>query len=300
MCPLLLAHKLRQKECLQVLIHEGKADTSVLNDNSILARLGWENDNEREELKSDTQYFNAGPGTHILPQIRFPNILQKPNEVLDTKFRSFGENQSEMLDSVIEFSKYPERLKRKRKHKKKKKTTTVHINVTSEQYSDQSRTDCMSPDMDLIAPSGSKYSRLQKLTTHITYTTSPLPAVQASSPLPIRHLENNDKKFHSLEPPLYKSGLFSRSDSRISVLKAKPANTFTQPNVGSTRDMRMTRDNPTDIHVPSSFAVDSAHEANSPPLNKFAPLPPIFVNSRSAHAKKKELNLNLPTLHHQE
>ena len=53
---------------------------------------------------------------------------------------------------------------------------------------------------------------------------------------------------------------------------------------------------PTDI--PTSFAVDTAHEAKSPPLNKFTPLPPIFVNSRSAQVKKKELNL--PNLHHQE
>ena len=294
-CPLMLAHKLRQKECLQVLIHEGKADTSVLNDNSILARLGWENDNKREDLKKDTQCFDTGPDTNILPKIRFPNITQKPNELPDTKFGSFGENQSEMLDSVIEFRKHQERLKRKRKHKKKKKTTTVHINMTSEQYSDQNQTDCMSPNMDLIA-SGSKYSRPQKLTTHVTYTTSPLPAVHSSNPLPIRHLENDDKRFHRLEPPLYKCGLLSRSESRISVLKAKPVNTFTQPNFGSTREMRMTRDKPTDI--PTSFAVDTAHEAKSPPLNKFTPLPPIFVNSRSAQVKKKELNL--PNLHHQE
>ena len=160
----MLAHKLRQKECLQVLIHEGKADTGVLNDNSILARLGWENDNKREDLKRETQCFDTGPDTNILPKIRFPNITQKPNELPDTKFGSFGENQSEMLDSVMEFSKHQEQLKRKRKHKKKKKTTNVHINMTSEQYSDQNQTDCMSPNMDLIA-SGSKYPRPQKLTT---------------------------------------------------------------------------------------------------------------------------------------
>ena len=293
-CPLMLAHKLRQKECLQVLIHEGKADTSVLNDNSILARLGWENDNKREDLKKDTQCFDTDPGTNILPKIRFPNITQKRNEPLDTTFGSFCENQSEMLDSVMVFSKHQERLKRKRKHKKKKKTTNVHINMTSEKYSDQNRIDCMSPNMDVIA-SGSKYSSPQNLTTHVT---SPLPAVHSSSPLPIRHLENDDKRFHRLEPPLYKCGLLSRSESRISVLKAKPVNTFTQPTFGSTREIRMTKDKPTDIDLPTSFAVDTAHEAKSPLLNKFTPLPPIFVNSRNSHMKKKEFNL--PTLHHQE
>ena len=271
MCPLMLAYKLRQKECLQVLINEGKADTSVLNDKSILAHLDEDNDNKMKELKSDTSQ-----ATHALPKVRFPNIAQKPYGFLNTKFGSFGEShsESEMLDSVTDFSKYQKRMNRKRKHKKKKKTTTVHINATSEQYSDR-----MSPDR---TASESKYPRPQKLTP-----TSPLLAVQSSSPLPIRHLENDDKRFHRLEPPLYKSGLLTRSESRISVLKAKPANTFTEPNFGSTREIHMT------TNIPTSF---TAEEANSPVLNKFTPLPPIFVNSRSTHMKKKELNL--PSIHH--
>ena len=288
MCPLMLAHKLRQKECLQVLINEGKADTSILNDKSILARLNGDNNNKR-----DTQCIDSGPDTHILPKILFPSIVQKPNELLNTKFGSFDESQSEMLDSVIHSSKYQERLNRKRKHKKKKKTTSVHINVTSEQYSDQDRIDCTGPT--IIAP-GSKYPRPQRSTTHVTCTTGPLPVVQSYSPFPIRHLENDEKRFQHLEPPLYKSGLLSRSESRISVLKAKPGNTFNQPNFGSTREMRMPRDKPTDI--PTLFAVNTVDESNSAPLNKFTPLPPIFVNSRSAHMRKKELNLS--TLHHQE
>ena len=279
----MLAHKLRQKECLQVLINEGKADTSVLNDKSILLLMGEDDDNKMEELK---QSINTGSAAHVLPKIRFPNIAQKPNELLNTKFVCFGESESEseMLDSVTDFSKYQKRMNRKRKHKKKKKTTTVHINATSQQYPDR-----MSPDR--IA-SESKYPRPQKLATHFTHSTSPLLAVQSSSPLPIRHLENDDKMFHRLEPPLYKSGMLTRSDSRISVLKAKPANIFTQPNFGSTRDIRMRTDKPTDIST--SFDVDTADEANSPSLNKFTPLPPIFVNSRSEHMEKE---LNLPTLH---
>ena len=239
-----------------------------------------------EQNNSTVNDHHCARETKKLPDIRLPNIApQKSNELSG----DFGKTDSDVLDRALDFLRFQERLNRKRKHSKKKKTT-VHINVASEQYPNQNHYEHLKPN---IIASGTQYFRPpERVTTHVTYTTSPLGHVTAQppSPLPIRHLENDGHKFHRLVPPLYKSKLLSRSDSRISVLKDKSESVL--PNFGSTRDIRIARDKPVDI--PKPFAVNSKEE-NASPLNKFAPLPPIFGNPFSSDKKLKQ-----PTLHPQE
>ena len=279
LCPLMLAYKLRQKNCLQVLINEGRADTSILKkkDKSALKYIN-DDDTTTSQRNLNMQVMKPQCGTNNAPMLRFPSLVSNPSEYITSKI---GQSESEMLDSVISFSKNHERLNRKPKHRKKKKnTTTVHINAT-EQLVEHEKIDYLKPN---LMASGTKYARTpEKLNTHIAHF---------SSPLPIRHIENDDTKFHRLDPHLYKPNLSTLSDSRISVPKDNFENGLTPVSFGSTRDICMTNEKTNDFTT-----VFSLNNNESSSLNKFAPLPPIFVNSSSPRQGKKR---TLQTLHPQE
>ena len=253
-CALILAYKLRQKQCLQVLINEGQADASVIKDKSIVRFINEDDFTSTVQNNSDTRAMNPQYNTSTSSTLHFPSLVTKPSVFPNAAVNTLNQNQSKLL----------ERGSRKSRHKTKKKLTTTDVNQhLAQHYEDH----YMQP---MAAASSLKFTSVPKDV-----------ATDIADGRAIRRLETNGTML-GLDRHSNRKNLLSVSDSRIFTPNYKAANILA-PKHGNTKEILETIDNHTitdkSEDTSTRFAINENDKAKATCLYRFTLLPPICVSS---------------------
>lgn len=270
-----MACKVHRKQCLQVLVHEGKADTSVVRDVYLLRSL------TRETTMVNFRKTNVNHTGNLVPLVTFPSLQKKsiqiPQNLLSEK-QLIRENSVNLNTG---FYRGGERWYCKRKNRKHRKRNPLYeyLLVNSQRSRDFQR--------------DTQTQEWEKKTSK-KLAEFPQGRIDPWAPRPLKSSEAKLEKSvagpnrpDALTPSAERARWLTRSDSRLYIPKETTTNILEPIKHKNTEKLLQQRIHKTlseNTETPST-QVNTIAQPGVSSLNKFRPLPPIFVNSTSASCK---------------